>query len=161
MIVGVTGHQRLKGSKDWQWVRKKLKHILGRFPRPWVGLTSLAIGADQLFASLVLEAGSRFDVILPYEAYEDSFPPGVGRKRYRKLLKQASSVTVLTGESSEEQSYLEAGKRIADQSDMVVAIWDGKPAKGLGGTGDIVAYALKSGKKVIHINPIAHEVEEK
>jgi hypothetical protein len=161
MIIGVTGHQRLKEPKDWEWVRKELERILARFPRPWVGLTSLAIGADQLFATVVLEAGCRFGVILPNETYQDSFPPGIERNSYREFLKKASDVTVLRGETSEEKSYLEAGKRIVDQSDTLVAIWDGEPAKGLGGTGDIVAYAMKSGKKVIHIDPIARRVEEK
>ena len=66
----------------------------------------------------------------------------------------------MRGESSLEKSYLEAGKRLVNESDTLVAVWDGKTAKGPGGTGDIVAYALKSGKKVIHINPIARQVEE-
>jgi hypothetical protein len=161
MIIGVTGHQRLKDPRDWEWVRHELERIVAHFPRPWVGLTSLAIGADQLFATLVLNIGCRLEVVLPNETYEESFPPGTERSAYRDLLKKASDVTILTGEHSEEKSYLEAGKRIVDKSDMLVAIWDGEPAKGLGGTGDIVAYAVKSGKQVIHIDPIARRVENK
>jgi hypothetical protein len=32
-----------------------------------------------------------------------------------------------------------------NRSDRLLAVWDGKPAQGLGGTGDIVAYAKSRG----------------
>jgi hypothetical protein len=32
---------------------------------------------------------------------------------------------------------------VADQCDALVAVWDGQPARGRGGTADIVAYARK------------------
>jgi hypothetical protein len=161
MVVGVTGHQHLEDPKGWGWVRKELKRTMARFPAPWVGLTSLAIGADQLFAGLVLDAGSPFEVILPNEMYLESFAPGRERRHFQQLLKKASKVTILKGEISEEKSYFDAGRKMVQRSDIVVAIWDGKPAKGLGGTGDIVAYAVQSGKRIIHIDPIARRVEEK
>jgi hypothetical protein len=36
----------------------------------------------------------------------------------------------------------------------MVFVWNGKPAKGHGGTADIVDYALKCNKRIFHINPI-------
>jgi hypothetical protein len=57
-------------------------------------------------------------------------------------------------------SYLAAGKRVVDMSDVMVAIWNGKPAEGLGGTADIVQYALAQKKPVIHINPTARTSTE-
>ena len=158
ITVGVTGHQRLKNPKDWEWVRTEIEDVIANMVRPWLGLSSLAVGADQLFAGLVLESRNPLKVIVPNEAYSESFPPGPEREHYLDLLKKAEAVTVLTGAASDQESYLQAGKCIADQSDQILAIWDGQPAKGLGGTGDIVAYALASRKKVIHINPISHVV---
>lgn len=161
ITVGVTGHQRLKNPNDWLWVRKKIAFVIGGLVRPWVGLSSLAIGADQLFASLVLESHNPLKVILPNDRYEETFSLGPERERYRSLLKQASEIQLLTGAPSKEESYLQAGKLIVDQSDRLLAVWDGKPAWGVGGTGDIVAYALASGKQIIHINPISRQVHKK
>ncbi len=40
----------------------------------------------------------------------------------------------------------------------MMAVWDGEPAQGLGGTGDVVDYALARRKPVIHIDPIKRRV---
>ncbi len=45
-----------------------------------------------------------------------------------------------------------AGVWMVDRSDRLVAIWDGKPAAGLGGTGDVVAYALERGIPVVRVD---------
>jgi hypothetical protein len=37
-------------------------------------------------------------------------------------------------------------------------VWDGEPAKGLGGTGDVVGYAVQKGKDLIHLNPVNRSV---
>jgi hypothetical protein len=158
ITVGVTGHQRLPDPNGWLWVRKEIDSVLRGEVRSWAGLSSLAIGADQLFATLVLESHRPLKVILPNDRYEDTFSPGPERQRYLSLLQQASEIRVLTGAASPQESYLQAGKLIVDDSDQLLAIWDGAPAKGLGGTGDIVAYAIARGKDIIHINPIARSV---
>ncbi|MGA8088659.1 MAG: hypothetical protein WCA10_15225 [Terracidiphilus sp.] len=161
ITVGVTGHQRLKNSNDWIWVRNELESSLAGFSRPWLGISSLAIGTDQLFAELVLESGNPLKVVVPNEEYHKSFHTGPEREHYLKILNQATEVVTLTGASSAEESYLRAGKMVVDESDLILAVWDGRPSKGLGGTGDIVAYAISSRKKVIHLNPISHSHEKK
>jgi hypothetical protein len=35
-----------------------------------------------------------------------------------------------------------------DRSDVLLAVWDGRPARGFGGTGDVVAYARRRGVPV-------------
>jgi hypothetical protein len=56
----------------------------------------------------------------------------------------ASSVTVVPQVAGEarEDAYARAGHAIVDASDVLVALWDGKPARGRGGTAEIVQYAL-------------------
>jgi len=49
---------------------------------------------------------------------------------------------------------MEAGEKIVEEADIVVAVWDGKPAAGLGGTADIVEYARELEKPLIWINPL-------
>src|SRR5260221_12639223 len=66
----------------------------------------------------------------------------------------ASAVVELDGRRSEESdAYLAAGKLIVELCDVLVAVWDGEPAAGKGGTADVVAVALASGRPVIWLNP--------
>ncbi len=44
-------------------------------------------------------------------------------------------------------------------ADLMVAVWNGRPAAGLGGTADIVKYALNSGKPVLHLDPESRTTE--
>lgn len=49
---------------------------------------------------------------------------------------------------STEQAHLAAGQAVVDRSERLVTVWDGKPARGIGGTADIVSYARQKGVSV-------------
>lgn len=151
--IGVTGHQRLEDPQSWLWVESMINSELDRFEDQIVGVTSLAIGADQLFAHLVAKRGGAIHAIIPYPGYERSFGPE-DLPAYRKLLSGAASVEILDTSGTDEDAYLAAGKRIVDLAYFLIAVWDGNPAKGKGGTADIVQYALEKGKRLIHLNPV-------
>jgi hypothetical protein len=40
-----------------------------------------------------------------------------------------------------EDAYEAAGRWIATESEVLIAVWDGQPARGRGGTADTVSYA--------------------
>lgn len=46
-----------------------------------------------------------------------------------------------TDKPHKDWAYFSAGKLVVDQCDVLIAVWDREPARGIGGTGDIVAYA--------------------
>lgn len=155
MKIAVTGHQRLEDAAAWAWVREEIRAALRELPGPHTGLTSLAAGADQLFAEAVLEAGGRLHVVLPFEGYERRLA-GIDHDRYERLLRLADEVEVLDGrEEDAEAAYLAAGQHVVDAAEQVIAVWNGRPAAGIGGTGDVVAYAASRGTRVIHLNPVA------
>jgi len=158
MILGITGHQKIPGEYSWEWVEQVLHSTLSLASSPLIGLSSLAIGADQLFARLVLQHGGEIRVILPFPSYIEIFKTEADRIKYRELLERAASVEMLAPDPNPEASYLAAGQRIVDLADRMIAIWNGKPAAGLGGTGDIVDYALGKGKEVLHINPLSQRI---
>ena len=158
MDIGITGHQRLEESRSWPWVRQHVDAILSQAFKPVVGITSLAIGADQVFAQSVLQHGGRLAVVVPFEGYENAFSDDRERGEYHRLLRFASTVEVLARMKSDEDSYCEAGKRVVDLCHILIAVWDGKPAAGRGGTADIVNYALEMGKSTIHISPVTFKV---
>jgi hypothetical protein len=158
MKVGITGHQHLEDSRDWEWVRRELHDLLVKLSKPLIGITCLAPGVDTLFARLLLEHDRSFEVVLPFPGYELKLPTDK-RDNYQRLLKQASRVITLQRQKTDEESYLVAGKRLVDLSDLLIAVWDGKPAKGLGGTADVVKYARRKQEPIIHLDPIQHVVD--
>lgn len=158
MKIGITGHQRLKDPAGWSWVRQEFDQLLSSATSPVTGITSLAIGADQLFANAVLQRGGLLDVVIPFAGYDHTFSEEHDREEYLRLLDRASNQEVLEGHHSDEEAYLASGQRVVDRSDLLLAVWDGLPAGGLGGTGDVVSYALQQEKKTIHLNPVTQEV---
>jgi hypothetical protein len=157
MRIGVTGHQRLSEPANWEWVKQEIDRFLSSLSPPLICVTSLAIGADQFVASAVLQHGGALEVILPFPEYESTFTDAQGRQEYTNLLKQALKIEVLERHGSDEDAYLASGKRMVDTSELILAVWDGKPAAGRGGTGDIVSYAIQQGKTTIHLNPITQQ----
>jgi len=160
MQVGITGHQRLSDEDSWTWVADTIRAALSPIEAPLIGISSLAIGADQLFAFLILKLGGELRVVLPFPTYADTFTPGKDLDGYRDLLSRAGAIEVLAAATSREQSYLAAGQRVVDLADWMIAVWNGKQAAGLGGTGDVVRYAVERGKRVLHIDPTARRVAQ-
>jgi hypothetical protein len=112
-----------------------------------VGVTSLATGSDQLFATEVLNVGGALHVVVPCSRYEETFDDH-DRGSYRSLLAAAAQVRTLPFEEPSEKAFYAAGRAVVDASDWLCAVWDGQPAVGLGGSADVVAYAREQGKHV-------------
>jgi hypothetical protein len=135
-----------------------MRDELAKIPMPVVAITSLAIGADQLLARLVIEHGGEIHAVLPFADIERSFSKA-NLPAYRQLAKHAS-LEVLETQGTDQDAYLAAGLRVVDQSDILFAVWDGKPAKGKGGTADIVAYASQRAVPLIYIDPLSRTVRK-
>ncbi len=150
MVFGVTGHQDLIDELTKTWVKTELLRLIDQY-KPLMGLSALAIGADQLFTACLIEKGISFKAVIPCQNYEQTFSKET-LEPYCQLKEKAKQLINLNYEEPNEEAFWEAGKYIADQSDLLFAVWNGKPAKGWGGTGDVVQYAIESKVKVIHIN---------
>lgn len=150
-VVGCTGHQTLSPDTAGM-VATAIAGELSRFPAPLVGACSLAAGADQIFAETILAAGGELRAIIPSEGYATTFANG-DRVRYATLLAAANAITTLPFAVPCEEAYLAAGHRVVDSSDVLMAVWDGAPAAGLGGTADVVRYAHAQGRDVLVIWP--------
>jgi hypothetical protein len=161
MKLGVTGHQRLRPPAAWDWVRAELRKLLAMHAqREGAAITSLAAGADQEFADEALAAGIPVHVVLPCRRYELAFENEANVLRFQALLEKASHVTMLQHPAHSEQAFLEAGQCIVEASELLIAIWDGEPSRGPGGTGDIVSYAKCRGKAIVHVDPYRQRVTE-
>jgi hypothetical protein len=153
MKLGVTGHQRLVNQ---DWVQQEIVRMIHLLSAPITGVTCLAVGADQIFAQAVLDCGGALQIIVPCGEYEKTFDPD-GLLKYKRLLSQATTSEVLPLISCNEDAYFLAGKKVVDVSDLIIAVWNGEPAAGLGGTGDIVEYAQLQCKRYVHVNPVTRE----
>lgn len=117
-----------------------------------LGVSCLAAGSDQLFARLLLEAGGVLHTVIPSHGYEQTFGPA-DLASYRRLSSAAAQTVVLDFDEPGETAFHAAGRHIVDRCDLLLAVWDGEPARGLGGSGDIVSYAHDVGRPVTVIWP--------
>lgn len=145
--IGVTGHRDYINADDVRVMTAGvIDRIVAQDDAPIV-VSNLAEGADRLVAELVLaRPGARLEVVLPLPAaaYVRDFEAEASQRRFTELLDQASWVIVVQQVAGEarEVAYERAGRAIVDTSDVLVALWDGEPARGRGGTAEIVQYAL-------------------
>jgi hypothetical protein len=153
-MVGMTGHAGLPPSTA-ELVTAALRDALRAYVPNLVGVTMLGPGADQLFARVVLELGGTLHVVQPTVGmqYRDGFEDADDQASYDELYGQASHVQVLEHSESTEQAHMDGGRAVVDRASVLVAVWDGQPARGLGGTADVVAYAGKRGVPVTVIWP--------
>lgn len=150
-LIGITGHRTLS-DRTSRLVFDAVKHELRNIQRPML-VTSLAPGADQLGARAALEIGGYLSVVVPARNYVSSFPAQADVRNYQELLAQATEIKQMPFEEPSEEAYLAAGHEVVELTDTLLAIWDGEPAAGLGGTADVVRYARSVGRKVIVIWP--------
>jgi hypothetical protein len=149
--IGVTGHRELPPDPMLvERVREVLNRIRHALPASdatpvQLGVVSpLAEGADRLVAREVLASeGALLEVPLPLprDEYLRDFASQRSREEFAELLGRASFVTVVPDMGAPEEIYAEAGRLVVDRCDALVAVWDGAPSRGVGGTADAVAHA--------------------
>ncbi len=170
MRIGITGHQDLtkrlqieganhSSEEAWAWVEHAFIAMLADMDLAGVMIVScLAVGADQHLSRIGLERGARLSVVIPSVGFENTYTEPETREAFEKMLSIATEVVYLNFPEPSEPAFYAGGKCVVDQSDMVVAVWDGRDAVGLGGTGDIVAYSLDHGHDVHHLDPIHRSI---
>jgi hypothetical protein len=117
-----------------------------------IGLSLLADGADQIVASAFLDLGGHIEAVVPAASYREGLPSGVWPE-YDRLLARADRVHRLDFTESTSEAHMVASEFMLRQADELWAIWDGKPARGYGGTADVVAHARERGIPVQVIWP--------
>ncbi|QFZ20209.1 hypothetical protein [Saccharothrix syringae] len=152
MRLAVTGHRGLPGPTE-RLVDAALRDLLAaRADAHLVGLSCIADGADALFARAVLDAGGSLVVVVPAAKYRGALP-GSHHPVYDDLLSRAAEVVALDHVEPDPAAYLDASLRMLDRADELVAVWDGRPARGHGGTADVVGEAGRRGMPVTVVWP--------
>ena len=119
-------------------------------------VSPLADGADQIAAEIALELGFELQAMLPFdrETYRTTLHNS-GLKRFDELICRANCVLELPGELNDEhKAFVMAGRGTVAHCDVLLAVWDGRPPRGRGGTGEVVQIAITRGTAIAHI-PVA------
>ncbi len=153
MKAGITGHQDLGNNVTIAWIQDTLARLVVE-NEVSQGFTCLAKGADQLFAAVLTEKNIPFTAVIPCIDYEKAFDDQTARSQYIRFVQMAEEIIRLNFPHPSEQAFFEGGRKVVECSDLIFAVWNGKPARGLGGTGDIVNFSKQEGKAVVHINPV-------
>jgi hypothetical protein len=151
--LGVTGHRSLTHVDEVRRdINLAIDHALeanaaGAPAQRATTLTvvsALAEGADRLVVHECLRRhGTTLAAILPLpiEDYVNDFDSPGSRREFTELLAAAATVEIAEEMPTREHAYERAGQLMVERSDAVIAVWDGRPAAGRGGTADIVTYA--------------------
>jgi hypothetical protein len=152
-LIGVTGHQDIHGASA-AWIEVRIREILlAHRDTGLVGIGALAAGADQLFARCVLDLGGSLEVVVPCAGYETAFGSVDDRRAYEAALAAATTVRRLPYPAPSQEAFMAAGEAVAQRCELLLAVWDGLPARGLGGTADVVRYARGIGRNVTIVWP--------
>jgi len=117
-------------------------------------VTPLAEGADQLATEVALSQGFAAQAVLPLprDDYRGDFVDPQSQAAFDGLIARMSCVLQLPPlPAGRDDAYALAGRATIAHSDLIVAIWDGQPARGRGGTAEVVAGALRRGLPVVHL----------
>jgi len=150
LTLGVTGHRDLL-AEEIPAIENRLGELFDqlakRYPdTPLRLLTPLAEGGDRIAARVARDRGIDLLVPLPMpaEEYERDFADETSRSEFRQLLQGATVVDVRAArkvaDGGRNQAYAQAGIYSSDHCQILIAIWDGKPALLGGGTADVVEY---------------------
>lgn len=136
--LAVTGHRGLS-EETAALVDTALRSEISKRAEagPLVGLSCIADGADALFARAVLDYGGTLHVVVPARKYRDGLPEE-HHPTYDALIAKAAEITRLDHIESDSTAHMDASLRMLADTDELLAVWDGQPARGYGGTADVI-----------------------
>ncbi len=154
-IIGFTGHRRLSNAEGvGATLRELLSSLVAEVPGKLVGHSSIAIGGDTLFAEACLALEIPWIALLPVA--KDDFRNDFTEADWAKagmLLQRAARLESLPAVNDRNLAYLECGLCTVEEADVLIAVWNGEPSGGTGGTAEVVAHARVLGKPLIVIHP--------
>ncbi len=126
-------------------------------------ISCLAEGADRIITTCALKADYEIQAVLPFPAqtYARDFSSPESKTSFQGLLShpRCTSVFQMDGnyDTLRDESYEAAGRVLLQQSDLIIAIWNGQEPRGKGGTGQLILEALTNQTPVIWIRSASPE----
>ena len=168
--IGVTGHRELTQQQSAAiepLLKRAIENIIFYHENAfgntseYIFTSSIAEGADTIFAKIAVKYFEcKLRIILPFEKeeYIKDFTTQKLKDEFGFLLQheKVSEINCLQQLSLNERNklYFEAGKKVVDENDYMIAVWNEQKAAGSGGTADIAEYCMALKKNILVINPL-------
>jgi hypothetical protein len=167
--IGITGHRNLKTECISQY-KQQVKELLTALKEEHKDIllySSLAEGADRL----VVEVGRSLMIdyigVLPMDSdsYRLDFTC-VSKREFDNFLMHATSMIEMQwlnkpskflNSSDRDAQYEAAGYYIANECDILIALWDGMQSCLRGGTSETVNYFVQKKNAILYHIPISRE----
>ena len=131
IVIGIVGHRNVSScdcTKLHVAVKEYIENLKIKYPcTDFVMLNSLAIGADTICAEVAGELGMEIICPLPFseEEYEKDFV-GDDLIKFKELISKCKKKFVVDSTvQDKDRGYSSAGTYIADNCNILIAIWDG------------------------------------
>jgi len=150
MIIAVTGHRDIVVDHVLQDKIDTFFHEMFQMHESVTLLSPLAEGADQLVAEIFLKYENRIlDVPMPFdqETYLKALN-ATSRQNFLTLVKEAEHIFEVPKVCA--HPYQSLGHYLIDNSDVLLALWDGTNNGRQGGTADVVSFAKSKNNTIIH-----------
>lgn len=159
--IGFSGHRTLREeARCRQAILDFLREQQTKSSGHVYGISSAAAGGDLLFAESCLELGIPLRVLLPMEREEfrEDFD-ATSWARAEEVLRRAASVEVTAGSEDRREQFYDCGVLTVQQSQLLLALWNGQSSRGMGGTAEIVSFAETIGRPVVWLHSETGEVQ--
>jgi hypothetical protein len=162
LSLGFTGH---RAGFDPMAVREALGRVLDELGRRAAAaggevrlLTGIAEGSDTVCAQVARGRGMEVHLLLPLEEAEFArdFSPGTWELSAAELAKARArpgrdSVRLVGGATTRPECYVALGDLLLREIDLLVAVSDGAPSRGPGGTAAVIEKARAAELPVVVI----------
>ncbi len=155
MKIAVTGHRPSKLNNEYDldgpvsfYIKNEITEAF-RVLKPTEAITGMALGVDQLFALIAINAGIKVHAAIPC-ANHDSRWPRKSRELYQKILSDPLVEVYMVDDGPYAPWKMQKrNEYMVDRCDKLIAVWDGTD----GGTANCIGYAQEVGATILRIDP--------
>ncbi|MFA3835572.1 hypothetical protein [Streptomyces aureus] len=126
-------------------VRALIGEAVSRYDAPeLVAVSCIADCPDTWFAEDVLKRGGRLEVVIQATECRAGLPEW-HHDAYDRPMSRAAEVHETGMTESTSEPHRAGSEILVGLAEELLAVWDGKPARGSGGTADLMAHAERPG----------------
>lgn len=160
--LGWTGHRVIPNERAvTEAVREVISELTSRSPdgtvvgvSGWMGLGSAAIGADLIVARACLQCGIPVRIVLPCSQDRMlALTPEGHKSDFARICAASEVAPTVVRSKDNDVDHLAVAREIAMSANVLIAVWDGSPARGPGGTANVVELSRERGTRIIKIDP--------
>ncbi len=154
--ISLTGHRPQHMGCDFElnnvvarYIRNELQQLINLY-KPDTLISGMALGADTIWAELAIANNLNLIAAIPFSGQESRWPKA-SQDRFNKILDYNKCQITIVSEGSYSAYKMQVRNIwMCDNSDMLIAVWNGKE---YGGTYNCLKYAKMKGKKIERVDP--------